>query len=70
MPTLTEARRALQELKARVIPHTTDIHRGAGYLDIIGEYLDAQVAPTTEKRIPGQPLTPAEFHTMYGAKDA
>jgi len=62
MTTLSQARRALLEIKARA-----DSHLIAGYIDTIGEYLDSQVPLTIEKRIPGQPLTGEEFHTMYGA---
>ena len=63
MTTLNQARRALLEIKARA-----DSNLIAGYIDTIDEYLDSQVPLTIEKRIPGQPLTGEEFHTMYGSR--
>lgn len=68
MTTLNNARRALLELEQDARRH--DDKFSADRISVIGAYLDTQVALNIENHIPGQPITGAEFHQLYGAKDA
>lgn len=69
MTTLNEARRALLELKDYSY-HPSSESGIMESLDVIGNYLDSLVPLNIEKsHTPGERITAAEFHALYGSFD-